>query len=473
MTSSELCSTCKACSKMRCESHRIRLRQYNGIRLTADGFDCALPVTVDSHSVCSYGCLYCFSEQLIGHSKSRSADIGQTSLSAIEAIFSGETDSQKLRVLRKALKYDRPNVRGYPCPIQLGGINDPFDEIERQQGWALEFIKLARKYRQPVRISTKGTVIADDDYLAEIAKSPELFWVAWSINTIDDSKARVTDARAPSPSKRLEAMRKLSKLGCKTSLRMRPIWPGITDATRKHPKAYIELIERAAEAGACAISYEAGFVPTRYSSEQKERWQKLEQAAGLRLKNIYQRLGKKQACLRPSYLWTEQIMHAIYEVAKSCGLSIGVSDPVWKQLTTTGCCCGIKPDDPVFGNWQRENATNAMYEAVHNFVLPITHDLVIPPWAGDILAGELGYMGAGPNKKYDRKHKTWRDKLLDNWNNPHHERGPLKYFQGAWRVHGQDEEGNLIYRYRGLLRREPRRTPGWYIERLENDREKT
>ena len=48
-----------------------------------------------------------------------------------------------------------------------------------------------------------------------------------------------------------------------------------------------------------------------------------------------------QACTRPSFLWTENIMHAVHDKATECGLVVGVSDPVWKQLGETGCCCGM------------------------------------------------------------------------------------------------------------------------------------
>ncbi len=63
-------------------------RSYNGIRLTADGFDCALPVTIDSHSSCAYECLYCFSDNIIGHSNMSKA-LGRTSLAMLEGIFAG------------------------------------------------------------------------------------------------------------------------------------------------------------------------------------------------------------------------------------------------------------------------------------------------------------------------------------------------------------------------------------------------
>jgi DNA repair photolyase len=464
MSAEEVCGSCGFCDGKLCAAYRVPLRSYSGIRLTADGFDCALPVTIDSHSACSYGCLYCFSEQLYGHIETKAKPLGQTSLTTIERVFAGEGGQDAARI-RKALKYDRRNADGYPCPVQLGGINDPFDDIERQQGWALRFMDLAIRYRQPVRISTKGIVISEPDYLKKLAEAPHLFWVAWSINTPDDDLAKVVDARAPSPSWRLEAMKKVSALGCKTSLRMRPILPGLSDRTKRHPRAYAELIERAAEAGAYAISYEVGFVPTRMTAVHREKWQRMERAIGVPLTKVYGQLGEHQSCLRPSFAWTEDIMHGIHETAKRRGLSVGVSDPVWKQLNDWGCCCGMKPGDQVFGNWQREQATNALVEARDGRLPVIRMQDCTPAWAYDTPYSAMVYPGAGPRAAWVHRHYRWSDKLIEQWNDPQSERGPFLYFQGALRVAGTDGEGNLTYKYEGLKRAFPERTPYWVVEK--------
>ena len=63
----ERLNTCKECGSCTgatlCKPAKKRLRNdYTGIRFTADGFDCALPVSIDSHTSCSYACMYCFSE---------------------------------------------------------------------------------------------------------------------------------------------------------------------------------------------------------------------------------------------------------------------------------------------------------------------------------------------------------------------------------------------------------------------------
>lgn len=186
----DTCLECKG-HKSNCGGKNVykpikkKLRSYNGIRLTADGFDCALPVTVDSHSKCSYACIYCFSPNIGGHRKGEDIETGQTSLTDISGLFSGTR--KNIENFFDALKF-KNRVNGYPCPVQLGGLTDPLDNIERNQGWFLRFVELAQKYRQPVRINTKGNLFLEQEYLDVVAKTPELFWVNFSVISPDERK---------------------------------------------------------------------------------------------------------------------------------------------------------------------------------------------------------------------------------------------------------------------------------------------
>lgn len=459
-------NTCKECdtpcTDQRCDAARIdNPRPYLGVRLTSDGFDCALPVSIDSHSHCSYACLYCFSDNLVQHRAQVERPIGQMSLTTVESLFSGR-GGRVLGNLRKALKYHDRNAHGYPCPVQVGAINDPCDHIERQQGWLFEFIRLAIKYGQPVRISTKGSVFLLEEYQAAIAKAPELFWVAFSIISPDDELMAKVDRRAPVPSERLKTMAALHELGVKTSLRFRPIMPGISDKTARYPRAWQTLIQRAADAGAGAISYEVGFVPGLAPKDIKSRWQRLSALAGVPFIDLYAKFGKRVACMRPPYTWTEDIMHAIREEAHKQGMTVGVSDPVWKQLGDVGCCCGIAPDDPVFGNWQRESATNQLLIARDTGKV-LGPDDITPAWAHDVRWDELcNPNNIGPLGQYKRRHRMWADYLRDVWNDVSAARGPLHYFQGAL-LPDHVQDGDVFYKYVGLKRKRAK-APYWQVD---------
>ena len=455
------CGECGECKgRVLCEPARKKLRRYSGIRPTSDGFDCALPVSIDSHSVCSYGCYYCFSDNLVQHRIGREQDIGQTPLREIEKLFSGE--GKRYETLRRALKYDRRNAAGYPTAVQLGAICDPCDNIERNQGWLLKFIELAIKYNQPVRMSTKGRIFQSKEYQAAIAQAPHLFWVAFSIISPDDELLEQIDRRAPNATQRLETMKILSGLGVKTSLRFRPMLPGLSDRTPRYPEAYRVLIEKAAEAGAVAVSYEVVFVPGTMTKDLKWRWGEIERITKVPFKQLYKQFGPTQACMRPPYTWTENIMHAVAEVSHRNGMVVGVSDPCWKQLTDSGCCCGIMPDDPVFGNWQTESATNQLLIAKTTGKILGPED-IIPEWAYKQGMPGMINLGPGPQSAWGKSHIHWSDRLRRVWNGMEKQRSPLNYFQGALMPDHVDERGDVFYRYEGLKRQYLGQTPYWSV----------
>ena len=450
----DVCKECQSwstsCDGTRCEPIRQKLRSYSGIRYTADGFDCALPVCIDSHSKCSFDCSYCFSDNIIGH-RGASSRIGQTSIGMIENILSGKPSKHGDNI-RLALKYDNRNKNGYPCPIQVGGVCDPCDNIERNQGWLLKLLKLAIKYEQPLRLSTKGITLLEDDYLKILKERPELFWVAFSLITPDDKLLSKVDRFAPNATERLNAMNKLTEIGVTCSLRFRPIIPGLSDSTPDYPMAYETLIERASDSGATAISAETVFVPGMMTSEMSQKWSNLQKYIGIDLQKTYYSFGKRQSCTRPSYLWSENIMHKIVDTAHKYNMDVGISDPVWKQLSDCGCCCGIRPDHPVFGNWERESATNALITA-RDTKKKIYLEDISPPWSYKVKKDALVAVGAGPEQQYGRHHTYWSDHLRHVWNNVNMERNPTNYFQGAIVPIDVDSNGNLVYEYRGLERK--------------------
>jgi DNA repair photolyase len=434
------CKECGGCDDFKsCVSAKAKLDDtYKGIRFSADGFDCALPVSMDTHTMCSYSCIYCFSNFLEGHNQS-AIKLKQYNLKRLENVLRG--DNKTYRALYLGLKRDQKQ----PCPIQLGAINDPFDNIERQQGWALKLPALLKKYNQPCRISTKGTLLGCKDYLKAFSM-PEIFWVAFSIISIDDDLLTKIDRHAPPPSARIKTMRKLSKRGVATSLRFRPIMPNLSDKTSKHPQACRELIEKCADAGAKAVSMEAIFTPSVIKPEKKQDWNLLEEILKIPLRQIYKvNRVKGGACNRLSREFAEDIFYTARETAHKCGMTFASSDPLFKHLNDTGCCCGIQPDDPVFGNWQRENATNVVVEARENPGKRFSAKEAIPRWA--YMQSMKGMCFATNAKSMVFANTTWAEKLERGWNDIKSNRGVLYYLQGILKPVGVNADGDIEYVY--------------------------
>ena len=112
----------------------------------------------------------------------------------------------------------------------------------------------------PVGIVTKSAlVVRDIDILAAMAKRG-LAKVALSVTTLDSRIARAMEPRAPTPAKRLEAVRQLSEAGIPTAVMVAPIVPGLTDPE----------IERILEAARDAGATQAGYVLLRLPLEIKD-----------------------------------------------------------------------------------------------------------------------------------------------------------------------------------------------------------
>lgn len=459
------CRTCSGCdTKEQCKPFRGKLRNYTGIRFTADGFDCALPVAIDSHSTCSYRCLYCFSNFLMRDPIRKTTycqsdspyKAGQWSLRCLEQILNGQAQG------KNSLYYQAiTNVSGdkRKCPIQWGALGDPFDNIERQQGWSLEAMKVFEKHEQPVRISTKGAaVLLEPEYQKAFNRRPELYWVAWSCISIDDDILSQIDKDAPPAQLRLKAMKSLAKKGVKNSLRMRPILPGVSDRTPRHKHAWRDLVRAARDAGAISISLEFAFVPGIPPKHVKKMWNEIERVVQIPITKHYKETTTTfGACLRSSRAWKEDLPLAIYEETKKLGYNFGISDPHWKELNDYGSCCGIPHDDPIFGGWQRHNATNAVVRArrAHDQGkrLLVSAKDGIPDWAKHIRRDGLGAM-AGRQTTLKRTRMTWADYLRDTWNNLKSPRGPLQYFEGILQPVRRAANGDVLYEYRPAKRRD-------------------
>lgn len=466
------------CGGSVCEPFRGKFRDYDGVRFTADSFDCALPVAMDQYNACGFTCQYCFSQYLMRNpNKKESAGYdwspGEWPIDEFKRLLT-EGPEGKYGVFWKALhNVDQgQGPEGYPCPIQWGALGEPFGRIERHRGWGQEAMQMAIEHEQPIRISTKGgRLLQEPEYLDLFAKRPDLFWVAFSLISPDDKALGKVDRNAPTASERLEAMNKLTDLGVDCSLRFRPALPGISDSTKDYPHAWRTLLRKAADAGARAVSFEVVFVPGVRTNDVKAMWNRIESSCGLDLREWYKKTTSKYgACLRSSRKWKEEITYAIMEESHNLGMDFAISDPHWKELNDHGCCCGIPPDHPVFGSWQRANATNKLVEARRQHERGEQVRLVgaktgvgVPEWSDEVNIREIVCI-TGPSGAYRSKHATWGTKLRETWNDLDSPRGPLNYFGGVLQPVDRDEDGNVVYAYKEPSHKDPdEETPLWKL----------
>lgn len=129
-------------------------------------------------------------------------------------------------------------------PIVFSGNTDCYQPIEAHYRLTRACLEVAREFRQPVGIITKGALIQRDlDLLAELARRGGAR-VMVSLAFADAATARLVEPHTSSPERRIETIAALAERDVPVGLALAPVIPGLND--RDIP----ELLRRAAGAGA-------------------------------------------------------------------------------------------------------------------------------------------------------------------------------------------------------------------------------
>ncbi len=132
--------------------------------------------------------------------------------------------------------------------INLGGVTDSYQAIERQYKLMPKILELMIKYKNPITISTKSDLILRDmDLLEKLAKVTTVN-VAVTITTWDEELQQKLEPGAISSQKRMEIFRQLKNKGVNLGLHLMPIVPYLTDTLEN-----LENILR--EAGNIKVDY--------------------------------------------------------------------------------------------------------------------------------------------------------------------------------------------------------------------------
>ena len=206
--------------------------------------DISFDRSINPYRGCEHGCVYCFARPT--HSF-----MGLSPGLDFESKLFAKPDAARL--LDKELSKD-----GYqPRTIAIGTNTDPYQPIEKQYRIMREILEVLEARGHPVGIVTKSALVTRDiDILSRMAERG-LAKVALSVTTLDRMLARTMEPRASTPTKRLEAIRRLSDAGIPASVMVAPIIPGLTD----------QEMERILDSARAAGAREAGYVLLRLPLE--------------------------------------------------------------------------------------------------------------------------------------------------------------------------------------------------------------
>ncbi len=113
--------------------------------------------------------------------------------------------------------------------INIGGVTDSYQPIEKQYKLMPEILRLMIKYKTPCIISTKSDlVLRDYDLIAELANITYVN-IAATVTCMDENIRKKIEPNGVPSLKRLEMLKEFSKSNASTGLHFMPIIPFLTD----------------------------------------------------------------------------------------------------------------------------------------------------------------------------------------------------------------------------------------------------
>lgn len=408
------------------------MKYYGSPRWTNEIADCSMPMTFDTYSNCSFGCMYCFAQfqRAIGKGKDDylAKEVYPVNVEKVKKMFLDPD-----RYAGQFATYIKQRR-----VMQWGGMSDQFDSYERKYGLTLELLKFFKDIDYPLCFSTKATWWTEDERYMDLVRGQHNWNFKFSVITLDEHKAHIIEKGVPSPMARLKAIETIANADAGgATLRLRPFIIGVSTPS------YLDLIREASKRGATALSTEF-FCVERRSKSLKEFMPTLSELCGFDLMKFYIKYSVHQGYMRLQRDVKRPFVYKMRDLCKELGMRFYVSDAHFKELCNNGSCCGLPP------TW---NYSHGQFcEA-----LKICKERGIVTWS-DIESdvNQLHQYEWGRAQGYNCKSSEARAKFYGMtmarylrwlWNNPQDGQSPYNMFEGIMIPDGKDEQGNIIYKY--------------------------
>ena len=189
-----------------------------------EGSKCHYPTRLDTYGCgCAHDCKYCYAKSLLNFR------------GFWHPLNPKVANIQEMEKIIAKLPKD--------TIVRIGGMTDCFQPVELKYRATLNAIKLLNKYRIGYLIVTKSDLVANDEYVEALDK--DLAHIQITVTTLDDNLSSAYE-KAPVPSKRVEAILKLQRLGYDVAIRLSPIIPEFMDFDKLNSlgieKAIVEFL---------------------------------------------------------------------------------------------------------------------------------------------------------------------------------------------------------------------------------------
>lgn len=198
--------------------------------------DIPLEWSMNPYQGCEHGCIYCYARNTHPY----------------WGFSAGLDFERKILVKRNAaalLEHELKKKNWRAVPVMFAGNTDVYQPAERKFGITRACLEVFWKYRHPVGIITKNSLVLRDLDLIQQLASENLVHVAISITTLDDDLRQFLEPRTASIAQRLRTVETLSKAGIPVFVMMAPVIPGLND------HEIITLVKTVAGLGALGVGH--------------------------------------------------------------------------------------------------------------------------------------------------------------------------------------------------------------------------
>ena len=198
--------------------------------------DLGLMYSMNPYQGCEHGCIYCYARNTHQYWG-----------------FSAGLDFERKIIVKQNAPYLLEkflnNPRYQPEAIMFSGNTDCYQPVERTKMLTRRMLEVLLKFRNPVSMITKNSLILRDlDLLTEL-NSMDLIHVSISITSLNEELRQKLEPRTASSLNRLKVVEKLSEKGIPVNIMVAPIIPSLNN----HEVS--DIIKAGADHGARSAGY--------------------------------------------------------------------------------------------------------------------------------------------------------------------------------------------------------------------------
>ena len=217
---------------------------------------CEVPIRFDTYKGCSHACAYCFVR--------KRGDISKVECAGCES---------ELRNFISGRRNGATKWCDWDIPLHWGGVSDPFQKLERIKRVSYRCLEIFAETGYPFIVSTKGLVIADDDYIELLKRCNAVVQISMVSPRYD-----ALEKGAPTYEQRMAMLGKLAPNCKRLIVRHQPFMPEVLgDIVNKLPQlkesgVYGVIVEGLVSGIARPNMYRIGAQRYAYATDDLRKW---------------------------------------------------------------------------------------------------------------------------------------------------------------------------------------------------------